>query len=810
MAESKKELPFSGKWMTADQATIGPNFSVLTNMRYTDTHIKNVKGMTKINSNVMDATYLKTRNAFHFRKAQPSESHVIVQAYNDGETASHLLNNKTAIPSAGQFEATDLHTDAAGAGLGRFCEATDGQMFYCNGEETCMWGGDESQIGALVQTYTALSAATDKPVYPFDRTDDTKNTNESDAFTCGGDYKSFLVGSPRPIQGATIYIASANTTDNTLVVKESTAGAWNTLTVVSDGTRASGKSFAQTGKITWSSTVATTKPKYIDGYFLYWYQFTIDAGSASIYHITLDIPFQDVIDMWDGVYREAVRCYYVDTSAGTREDKTTNVLYEDYDTATASTYMDISSMSNTAQSIEVGFAEKVSAIFIGMGGTYINVNAAVMTVKAWVGTGFQSVGDISDGTSDGTNSLATSGVVSWSHALVDSEAKKSYYNQTPLYYYQITFDAALDASMRIDYIGGISASKSINAFKFPVFAQGRVLLCCEMQNEKNKAIVSAKYMPQSFNGTDSVDLYYGDDGELTCGVELFSQYGSSLYSLILMFKDTETWVTAGQDIEQWASNTFLLSNSIGCPAPLTLKTINLRAEPGAGINRALAIWQAANGVYMSDGRAPIPIHGDIEEYFDSDSSLKIKDSMVGDSVGFVDDAKQEYHLLVASGSDATSLNTELVYDIKRNKWFKIDRTADLQCGVTVKDTDGNAYCYGFLDTGYMERLEYGTTFDGTDITSEVQFGDIPLGGWDVETGVSDVTLFTVAQTNDITCTHYGDTSASGTSKTMDHTSTNRLAMPSFQEKLNGYFHSLKYSTTGSFEPLATVVWFHSL
>ena len=161
----------------------------------------------------------------------------------------------------------------------------------------------------------------------------------------------------------------------------------------------------------------------------------------------------------------------------------------------------------------------------------------------------------------------------------------------------------------------------------------------------------------------------------------------------------------------------------GCPAPLTLKTINLSVEPGAGINRALAIWQGANGVYMSDGRAPIPIHGDIKEYFDRQDSRCIAAATIGDSVGFIDPEKQEYHLIFWSGEGGAIILKELVYDIHRNRWFEIDRVGlwgkhtnnDLAHGLTVHDTDGNSYCYGFLDTGFMERLEYGITFDGNDI-----------------------------------------------------------------------------------------------
>ena len=133
-------------------------------------------------------------------------------------------------------------------------------------------------------------------------------------------------------------------------------------------------------------------------------------------------------------------------------------------------------------------------------------------------------------------------------------------------------------------------------------------------------------------------------------------------------------------------------------------------------------------------------------------------------MGWVDPEKMEYHWLFASGTAATTLNTEMVYDIARNKWFEIDRTVDLQCGVLVHDTYGNSYNYGFLDTGYMERLEYGNpTVDG------------------------------------VTLTHYGDTSSTGTDKVMSPANTGyRLAQPEFQEKFEGDpFHSIKIVVSAS-------------
>jgi len=322
-----------------------------------------------------------------------------------------------------------------------------------------------------------------------------------------------------------------------------------------------------------------------------------------------------------------------------------------------------------------------------------------------------------------------------------------------------------------------------------------------------------------YNGNDSVFIYFGESGELTCGAELFSQFGSSLYSLILMFKDYETWIVSGAEPSEWANNTFMLSSTIGCPAPMTLKSINLAAEPGAGINRTLAIWQGANGIYMSDGRAPIPIHGDIKEYFDPTDDRCISPYYVGDSIGWVDPVNQEYHWLFARGDKATSINAEMVYDIRRNRWFEIDRGSDLRFGVLVHDTYGNAYNYGFFDTGYMNRLEYGETFDGTAITGTVEFGDIALGGLAYETQLDKVKLIAKAKTsttNTITFTHTADTGTTTTTKALSPAKSGyRLAIPEWVGKVIGDpFHSFKFEMTTSneaigFEPIAAVITYHA-
>ena len=145
-----KEIPLTGRWITAvDPAAIDVNFQTLTNLRYTDNGIRGIAGMSKINTTPLPS-YPKIRNIFQFRKHYPSlESHVLVQAYNSGETESKLFEITAAPPAQGNFGSA-LHTDAPGADGGRFDIAPDGALAYCNGKETLVWGGNEFRCSKFI------------------------------------------------------------------------------------------------------------------------------------------------------------------------------------------------------------------------------------------------------------------------------------------------------------------------------------------------------------------------------------------------------------------------------------------------------------------------------------------------------------------------------------------------------------------------------------------------------------------------------------------------------------------------------------
>jgi len=1075
-----KEIQLSGRLITHDDpAAIGENFQTLKNLRYESDHLRGVGGMTKINSSVMNSTYYKARRAIHFAKSQPTESHVVVEALNDGETASAILQNTTAIPDTGNFEADALYTPTSGTNPGHFSLAPNGAMAYANGEEVCVWGGNEYEVGGFINydpggsfsydytervrntktdtknkavlnstgagidsntmlllhlddnvtdsspttphtvtnnsvtfsnteyvfgTHSAVFSGSaylsvpddadfdfssgtwtvdcrirlddlsvNRPIY-YQKTDAERyfyiyiNTNgnvtlkiynspttewtASTAFsvgdavipttpndyfyectdagtsgdteptwpttvgdtvndgsvtwTCrkvvdfslatsavisakrwyhveiaedGDNYYIFVdgylkkttsstdrainysgavwigydgsnhwdgyideyrvsdvvrhtesfevsteaysdsstaiylyVGSVMPLQEFKFYIGTVNTSASSMSVYYWDGSSWTSVDNLSDGTASGGKSLAQTGSVTFDTTVSIAKLKYINGIVLYWYKVVVDKISAntSITYVTVNFPFQELKDIWDGVPRE-VTSFQVYKSS-TYHDYTINVREDNYSSADSGTYAGLGGLEASNYFV-AGFSDRLIGINFNFVGDKVNTRAnTILSVYYWDGSSWTSVGDITDGTSEGGVSFAKNGAVTWSPISFQNEFTKEINNSTQLYYYKFQFSEELSASVHLYYVTGIAAQKEIGAYKFPMLAHNRLWLCCDAKDRKNKVICSSEGTLVAFNGEDSVEYEFGDDSEITGAAWLYSQYGSSLYNVTIFFKRNEMWALIGDDPETWIK--YRISGIIGCVAPETIKVVDLEPDVVPTLSRCVVIWQGADGIYLSDGRTPTRISDDIKDIFDVRSSTVINQSKIGDSTADWDGYNQEYHFYYASGS-STTLDKELVFSFRKKAWFEIDRTSDkrIQVSTQVKDTNGNTYNYGFIDTGYMERLEYGNDFDGQNITHTFQFGDIAPADGSImtETSINHQALVAVAKTNttnDITITHYGDSALSGTSFTVSpNKSGYRLIFP-VEHKGQGahVFHSWKVETTTDnetvgFEPL---------
>jgi hypothetical protein len=1109
---SRREIALKGKLITShDPSVIGENFQSLKNLRYKDTHPIGIAGMTKVNSTAL-TTYLKTRAAFQFRKEQPAENHLLIQAFNTGLTASQVLQNTTAAPAAGDFSSTALWTDSAGAGTGRFSYAPGGNAAYCNGVDSCVWGGNEltcssfinfdpngtftydyseqvknlltdahniakcNTTAAGIDAYTMLllhldnnvtdvspttvhtvtnanvtfsttykkfgthgavfngtnakltipdnadfdfsdgtfcidaqlwagSLAANNPFY-YQKTDitkisfgtgavepavgatingqtssatgivdyvvldtgawdgsgtgtiymhsvtgtwqnaenirvgtDIKAASTSVASDAGDNYilaqitttgavslvvhecygsssdvvslatgageiatgsfyhidisengnswyifvngvqkayvsdtsraknyisivsigtdnsaffngymdeyrvsstyrhttaflppqaaygstatVNFYLGSVRPLQGFKAYVGTANDTAGTMTVDYWSGTAWTGVSSLVDNTSAGGVSLAATGTVTFTSTDGTAKAREINGTVLYFYKISLSACNAAttIYHVSLDAPFQTVKDVWDGKDREEISFQVYKSSA--YSDYTQNVHDNSYNSADTGTYMELDSLATATDYFVLGFEERQMGVKFNLIGGKGNTTAnAILTVYYWSGTAWVTVGAIQDGTIENAASFAKSGIVTWNPPDTASEFKTKLAKDVELYCYKFKFSQNLSSDVQLYYAAGISAPIELQSYKFPLMAQDRLWLCSQTTEKKNSVKCSNKYLPHAFNGADSVELFFGDDSEVISGIELYSQYGSSIYNMILFFKKNETWVLAGSDPKDW--NAYRISQVVGCVAPNTLCMVNLPTEMMPGLNRNLVVWQGADGIYASDGRAPIPLHFDIENYFDKKKSECITAGYLDKSYAWFDRSLLEYHWVFCSGAAATTCNKEFVLDCRRNKWFEIDRGTGkyLQVGTGIEDVYGNNYTYGFIDSGYAERLEYGTDFDGSDIVCEMQHGDLALAGGsvDTETTIRHIKLVCAAKTvttNNIAGTHYGGSKTAGTAFILSAANSGyRLAHDDKSVSYGSHvFHSVKLNMTTDnetvgFEPMYLVYQYH--
>ena len=365
------------------------------------------------------------------------------------------------------------------------------------------------------------------------------------------------------------------------------------------------------------------------------------------------------------------------------------------------------------------------------------------------------------------------------------------------------------------FAAGIPAQEIIKGFRFPLLADNRLWLCSETSDKKNLVRVTAEGAPDVYNGSDTESFEFGNETEITAAAWLYNKIGDNVRSVKIFTKANETWILEGLTPKNWFK--YQLSDKIGCIAPLTMQTTHIGLD-----QQQVAIWRGSRGIYLSDGVSIVPIHRDIRQFFNDREATSINLSQAVNETAFIDHEEMEYHWLFADGAN-TTMNRELVFDIIEKKWFEVDRGTGkrLQFGMTVSDASGNTFNYGFIDTGFMERLENGNDFDGTSITFEFRLGDFTLDGMMFETTIRKVKLIMIAKgttVNKVTVTHQGDTKTTTTiiDAMNPKAAGKRVADVIKSSNLGGHiFHSLNFQMTTNnetfgFEPLAVGMFYKTL
>jgi len=584
------------------------------------------------------------------------------------------------------------------------------------------------------------------------------------------DALDFLVGSTRPLDGVKFYSGVANEATSTLTGKYWDGNSWISLSSLSDGTSSGGISLAQTGWVRWDTTVDLAKQAYLESDYLFWYNFTLSAGEAEIYHVTLDAPMQKINDIWDGEFvsignAQIFKTIYTESAVP--------VFELDFVDNVETTYWSLDGDS-TADFYVFGFTERITALDFEFALANISHTVATSAVFYWDGSGWASVGDITDGTlgSGGTATFGSSGVMSWNPPDEGSEFKTKISDSAPLYFYKVVHsDNFVAEKIYLDYVAGIPVSKIIASYKFPMHSKDRLFLCSEQSQDKNKCIGSAVDTPNVFNGSDFVELFFGNETELTGGTSLYSRLGSAIYEVALFFKRDVIYGLTGFDNEDFTK--YLISDTVGLVAPLTLQTTTIQTPQGS---KPIVIWQGADGVYLFDNSSVILISEDIANLFDDreSGSRVMNPNYINDSVSFIDHDYHEYHWLFA-------------------------------------DT------YGLSDEGDMLRLENGNTFDSDNMTFTLWTGAFtPNNGsimWNSKPIRHKLVMKSKANTTStVAITHYLDRKSTGTSYTSADPTNAGFSIADVLQDGNiiygkGIFHSYKYSITTNnetvgFEPIA--------
>ena len=137
------QFRFDGAWLPdMDGTLIGPsNFQILENLRYKDSGLEGVNGYTKMNASAL-GTYTYLTAGHQLRTTKTQNSYILVQSHSvsaDGQGRVYV--NRTSPGTTGNFDTTskfDINGNAyfqdASAGLiGRFSDAPQGNIGYCNG-----------------------------------------------------------------------------------------------------------------------------------------------------------------------------------------------------------------------------------------------------------------------------------------------------------------------------------------------------------------------------------------------------------------------------------------------------------------------------------------------------------------------------------------------------------------------------------------------------------------------------------------------------------------------------------------------------
>lgn len=580
-------------------------------------------------------------------------------------------------------------------------------------------------------------------------TANTLNKNTPPISPWVSDTKTYvMIGSPVPVVGFNFYVSVKNASSIALTVSYWDKTAFTAMSGVVDGTAG----LTQSGIISFPSNYDIAFPSFYASTMLYWYKFEWDGldATTALAYISAITEFQPVPDIWDGEYRSITLGY---SHKGDDEDEkhwndiTSAILEADANSSGMMVPTDYGeegefkytynrdtaiklSLWVAANELYLGSIEPLSGLYFKIPQDTGNSHNGDIIVSRWTGT-WEIINGVHDETqSDRAIPLATSGIVTWDPNEED-EWKTKVRGDVYLYFYKVQWTEKIAAKVFVDQIAGIPKPTKLSGWKYSQDWLGCTWLVGNMNGDMNKIMSSQPGSSCCFNGSERGDYVIGRYDEFTGVGTLYSRYAEGAMESMVLTKRKEVWVLSG--LEPAKVTRRKVSDRFGCNAPRSFVVCDMGTDDQK-VRKSVILWQSAEGIIQFDNGSLSVISGDIEDIFltkYTSGTNRINTTYSHLSHAWYDPSYKEYHFVYAKGSAITP-DTEMVYDLLKNKWFKIIRGSTCMLGISVEDIIGNQYLYGSFDAvtgvtgaGYVERLEYGNTFDGTAIVCTLETADKP-------------------------------------------------------------------------------------
>lgn len=671
-------------------------FSMVQNMRGLHPGFEKRKGYRKLHTEA-DSTN-QVMSLYQFKKTRPTETHFFGQ-FSDGD----ILEATNAPPSVttGAFGA-EVFSGSAGQKPASWTNIND-KLIISNGvDQHKIYAGETSYVEKFI--YHNGSASIDViPTlgldYTTEVTDGSSSTHASiDALNTAANFHCLFIKTTVPAESFTFTVSAANTNTSVLSLYYWN-GAWSAASGVSDGTASDGKTFAQTG------TVSFTRPsdeveKYQYSLNGYWYQIRVSAAlsaTVSLTSVTYATAFESIANVWNGTLQDAVEV---------QVEGTTQYAVHD------SGAVDIGALAS-GKKIMISCTDPVVGFYIDPGIAPNATGTTVTSMKYWNGSAFAAVSNFNDSTSG----LSSPGYMTFSRqsAVQPCEFGNSQYYA---YWYELILDSAVSA----DVVISIQCMPYFNVNEFGLAGQcsgawkGRAIYSFDAYPEY--IYITEEGSPFSLNGSEYSILEAGDgrSNKITAMRKFHNE---------LMVWQEETGVEGGclTLFQGYSSETFgklVLSSKIGTFSDKTAAVVDgvLTSTATDESLKTLVFFLSRYGVCVSDGLTVSVISDDIQNYFDPSKSECIRRGYENQHFLFYDSPNNLLRIGIVSGATATVPNVFPVFDLVDKCWH-FDTLANAMACMASVDSGSGQFAMTQVGGGAADGTVYQLNYGQNDISTAI-------------------------------------------------------------------------------------------